>query len=217
MSEHGVPLEIRSNALYENISRDEELSVLFPDPKTFNQFLRREYSKGTLKQIIPNCRVDTSDYRFYQWYFHRASNQSQGIGRNVITSATKLKYNNYGLKNISTDQLKFRSEQEKEIYERLLTCNYLTIEYEFPVSKYGETKYVDFKISNRLSQKVYFWEHFGMTHSAQYLDSMTEKIKWYKENGFRTLEEGGTLIYTLYTNLHDFHKDIDKYVSLIKR
>ncbi|MCL4641315.1 MAG: hypothetical protein M5Z89_20120 [Olivibacter sp.] len=216
MSERGTPVEIRSNALYDSVVRDGELRTLFPNQKTFNQFLRQQHDRGILKQIIPNYRVDTSDYRFYQWYFHKESSKSSEKGKEVITIRSKLKYHKHRLSNLSSNELKLRSEQEREIYERLLTCDYLTIEYEFPVSKYGETKYVDFKISNRINQKIFFWEHFGMTHSSQYLDSMTEKIKWYKENGFRPVEEGGNLIYTIYTNLHDFHKDIDRYINLIK-
>ncbi|HWV72343.1 MAG TPA: hypothetical protein VN040_11530 [Pseudosphingobacterium sp.] len=71
MSEHGTPIEIRSNTLYDSVVREGELKTLFPDQKAFNEFLRQQHNNGILKQIIPNYRVDTSDYRFYQWYFHR--------------------------------------------------------------------------------------------------------------------------------------------------
>jgi hypothetical protein len=161
--------------------------------------------------------VDTSNHRFYQWFLHRGPNKNSENGKGIITIDTRLKYNSYHLNNLSSNGLKFRSNHEKEIYEKLLRCDYLTIEYEPPVSKHGETKYVDFKISNRANQKTYLWEHFGMTHSSQYLDLMTEKIRWYRINGFKTVEDGGNLIFTIYSDWHSFQKDIDRYINLIKQ
>ncbi len=155
MSDRATPVEIRSNDLYEFIIKDEQLKKLFPYQKIFNQFLRKEHDSGVLKQIIPNCRVDTSNHSFYQWYFNRDTHKNIGEGRGIETIGSKLSYKKSSLKVICSDGTKLRSEQEKEIYEKLLKCNYLTIEYEARISELGENKFVDFKIFNRLTQKTY--------------------------------------------------------------
>jgi hypothetical protein len=217
MSDRSTSVEIRSNSLYEFIIRDEQLRKLFPDQIVFNQFLRQQHNSSVLKQIVPNYRVDTSNYLHYQWYFYRDTSKTVGTGRGIETSDSKLAYKNEELKVFSSDGRKFRSNQEKEIYEKLLKCNYLTIEYEFPISKHGEKRFSDFKIVNRLTQKTYFWEHFGMTNSDKYLDEMTEKLLWYRNNGFKALEDGGNVIFTIYSELKEFQRDMDKYIAIIIR
>jgi len=215
MSDRATPVEIRSNALYECIIRDGQLRKRFPIQRMFNQFLRQQHSKSVLKQFLPNYRVDTSDHLHYQWFFYRDTNINSGTGNGIETSDSKLTYKANELKVVSSDGKKFRSNHEKEIYERLLKCDYLTIDYEFPISKHGEKKFVDFKILNRVTQKTYYWEHFGMTHSDKYMDEMTEKLAWYRNNGYKTVENGGNLIFTVYSNSNAFQSDIDKYIAVI--
>lgn len=215
MSDRGTPIEVRSTALYAYSIGDEHLKTIFPDHKSFNHFLRIQHAKDILKQIIPNYRVDTSNYKHYQWYFYKETHKNLGEGKGVETRASQLTYHKMFLKSIASDGNKFRSDQEVEIYERLLQCNYLTIEYEARIPVDGEKKFVDFKILNRQTQKTYLWEHFGMTQSAKYLDSMTEKIEWYKKNGYKTVEFGGDLIYTIYSDLKKFQRDIDHYIGVI--
>ena len=214
MSDGGTPVEIRAIDLYECISKDNQLKALFPDSRTFSRFLRKQHDAGILKQLIPNYRVDTSIFHHYQWYFYRDVNKNSEKGKQIITLDSGLKYYSRNSK-IIFDGKKFRSEQEKQIYKQLMKCDYLTIEYERPVTKNGETRYVDFKILNQINRKWYYWEHFGMTNFSGYLDSMAEKIKWYKNNGFRIVEEQGNLIFTIYSNEKKFQRDIDNYVNLI--
>ncbi|MEQ7802212.1 hypothetical protein ABDJ41_20620 [Pedobacter sp. ASV1-7] len=215
MSDRATPVEIRSNALYECFTKDSQLRKIFPVQRTFNQFLRQQHDTSILKQLIPNYRVDTSDRLHYQWYFFRETNKKAGIGKGIETSDSKLAYKANELKVVSSDGQKFRSSQEKDIYERLLTCDYLSIDLEFPISKHGEKRYADFKILNRITQKTFYWEHFGMTNSSKYMDEMTKKLEWYRSNGFKTVENGGNVIFTIYSEPKAFQRDINKYITLI--
>lgn len=215
MCDRATPVEIRSNSVYECIVKDEHLRRLFRNQTMFNQFLRRQHNNDILKQIIPNYRVDTSTYIHYQWYFFKEINKAVEKGKGVETFGSRLTYKKNDLKVIASDGTKFRSNQEKIIYENLLKCNYLTIEYEFRILINGEKRFVDFKILNRLTEQIYFWEHFGVTNSSEYSDSMTERIAWYKKNDFNSVEDGGTIIFTIYSGWKEFQRDIDSYVKLI--
>ena len=55
-----------------------------------------------------------------------------------------------------------------------------------------------------------------MTNNELYKNKMAEKINWYKSNGFKTVENGGKLIYTYYTTDIEFAKNISKYIRLIR-
>jgi hypothetical protein len=214
---NGMQIEIRSNNVYEDIIRkDVQLKEQFPEPQNFNRFLRLQYNTGILKQIIPNCRVDTSINYSYKWYFYKDTPEKKlKKGKDVETVGSKLYYYKSSLKILSSDGTKFRSDQEKQIYEQLIRYDHLTIEYEHPIVKNGEKRFVDFKILNRANQKLYYWEHFGMTNSCDYLDTMTEKIQWYKKNGFKTIEDKGNLIFTIYYDEKQLQRDIDKHIRLI--
>lgn len=173
---------------------------LFAIPEQGGQWLRNvqlirpiiHFINGTLTGIPLKIKCKEKDWKFLIVSWH--------------TKITILK---------SFLLIEYNSDQEKEIYEKLLTCNYLTVKYEFPVNRDGELKYPDFTIVNRINRKTYYWEHFGMTHASSYLDSMTQKIEWYKINGFRTVEEGGNLIFTIYSDLKKLQRDIDKYIEII--
>jgi len=217
MANRATAVEIRSNELYDHISKNPVLKKSFPTPGMFNHFLKKQHKDNILKQIIPNYRVDTSNENFYQWYFFKETNKDVTQGRGVETIGSKLNYQKGNQKFMSKDGIKFRSEQELEIYNRLLKCNYLTVEYEPRLVEFGEQKYPDFKISNKLTQKTYYWEHFGLTNSDRYLDAMAEKIRWYRNNGYETVEDGGKLIYTIYSDWKTFQRDIDNYIAVITK
>lgn len=46
---------------------------------------------------------------------------------------------------------------------------------------------------------------------------MTEKIEWYRNNGFKTVENKGNVIYTNYSSENKFKKDIKKFIEIILR
>lgn len=62
---------LRSTDLYDLIKKNKVLKERFPHSVLLNSFLRRQHQEGILKQIIPNCCVDTFNEDFYQWRFHR--------------------------------------------------------------------------------------------------------------------------------------------------
>lgn len=64
-------VELRSTDLYDEIRKNKALKERFPHPVLFNRFLRKQHQEGILKQIIPNCKIDTYNTDFYQWYFHK--------------------------------------------------------------------------------------------------------------------------------------------------
>ena len=72
MMDPSTPVEIRSTDLYDLVKNQKQLKKAFPTSYKFNRFLREEHHKGVLLQIIPNCRIDDTNHRFFQWYFRRA-------------------------------------------------------------------------------------------------------------------------------------------------
>ncbi len=210
----GTPVEIRSTELYEVISKNSLLKSEFPANKGFNQFLREQHDNGIMPSFI-SYRVDTTNKRFYQWHFRRKPSVAKPNPINNETIEGTFNYYRNSKTNIAADGIKLNSNQEVFIYERLKKCSHLLIKIEYPVSVCGETKFVDFIIQNLLNRREFLWEHFGMTNSEHYKSKMTEKIEWYKNNGFELIENGGNLIYTYYSNDHEFQKDVDRHIDHI--
>lgn len=217
MSNNETSVEIRSNELYEFAKKDSVISSYFKDGREFNRFLKKNHNNGIMKQIIPNYSVDTLNKNFYRWFFSREIKPQNKTRKLVEVKQSSLKYYKNGLTIDTIESINVRSLQEKEILKNLLDCNYLSIEYDYELKINLDKKYVDFKILNRLTQKTFLWEHFGMTNSENYLNSMTEKIEWFKNNGFKTVEFGGNLIYTYYTTDNKLNKDIEKYIAIIMK
>ncbi len=44
---------------------------------------------------------------------------------------------------------------------------------------------------------------------------MVEKIKWYSDNSYHEVRKGGVMIFTIYCELKEFHRDIDNYIAII--
>lgn len=207
-------VEIRSTELYEIIVKNPSLKSKFPTNRLFNQYLRKHHQNGILKTFL-NYRVDDTNKNFYQWYFRAKiiTQKSDPIDTNINQGT----YNYYKTsKNIvASDGTILNSDQEVYIYEELIKNSYLRIDIEYPLTKNGETKYVDFTIKNKLTQKTYYWEHFGMTNNEKYKSEMADKIIWYKKNGFNIVENGGDFIFTYYSNENNLRKDIRKYIEII--
>ncbi|MCR9015718.1 hypothetical protein [Aquiflexum gelatinilyticum] len=206
------PMEIRSTDLHDLIIKDPELAQVFEYPRDFGRFLRKQHDDGVLQQIIPNCSVDTTNKSSYQWHFRKAFRDQEG-NKGIQSQNIVSKYKYYSKsKNITTSSgEKVRSKQEKIIYERLLQCDFLTIFYDHPVTKWDETKYVDFYIKNEMTRKTYIWEHFGMTNSEPYINGIPKKIDWFEYNGFKE-----NLIITIYVSDKQFIREIEKNIDIIK-
>jgi len=212
-----TPPEIRSTDLYSHIKLDAILLKEFPWQKPFNQFLKRLHKNGRLKDIIPNCDVDTRDPYNFQWRFYRELKYvSQNQGKNTdLRSGANAYYKNG--KNISVGGIKVRSYQEKQILNALLPLNNVSILYEPNISVNGEFKIVDFCIKSKINHITIFWEHFGMTSDENYAADMAEKIEWYRLNSFRPIEEGGNMIYTYYKDSTDFDRDLEMYLNRLNK
>jgi len=210
-----TPVEIRSTELYEIVSKNSNLKTEFPSGKIFNQFLRKHHQNEIMSSFL-SYRVDTTSKNFYQWHFRMKdiNHESETINNETVEGT----YNYYknSKTNIASDGTRLNSKQEVFIYEQLKKCSHLLIKTEYPVTKYGETKYVDFIIQNKLNTKKFYWEHFGMTNNERYKSKMVDKIEWYSKNGFKIIESGGNLIYTYYSSNNRLKKDVDKYIEKIK-
>lgn len=219
MMDPSTPVEIRTTDLYDLVKNRKQLKKAFPTSYKFNRFLREEHQKGVLLQIIPNCRVDDTDQKFYQWYFRRAEEliTKSKISNTTRQSETPTEIFKSSLSVVAIDGKKLRSNQEKIIYESLISSDFLDIQYDALIVEYGERVYADFIIENRLSKKKYIWEHFGMTNSSLYLDKMVDKIEWYKHNGYKEVAKGGELIYTYYKNDKTFRDDVIKWIKLVSK
>ncbi len=218
MSDSETKVEIRSTELYDHIKLDKELNQNFPTRKLFNHFLRVQHDSGLMKQVIPNYRVDTSNKRFYQWFFRRNVNiVNNTTGSNTESYCSKYFYYNRGKKIKTKTGEMVRSEQEKLIYENLLCINNIDVYYDHPISKFGETVYVDFYIKSRINHSEFYWEHFGYTHNENYKDEMTKKIEWYKNNGFKTFKNNGNLLFTIYSNENSLNQDILNCIETLKK
>lgn len=86
--------------------------------------------------------------------------------------------------------------------------------YERPLTARGQTRYPDFTIRNKRTNTVFYWEHFGMTDNPSYADGMAEKLAWYRQISYKSIEENGRLIVTVYENAAQF---IDAVARMIQR
>lgn len=68
---HPMITELRSIDLYNVIHKNKTLKERFIYPVLLNRFLRKQHQEGVLKQIIPNCKIDTYNTELYQWCFYR--------------------------------------------------------------------------------------------------------------------------------------------------
>ena len=67
--------------------------------------------------------------------------------------------------------------------------------YEFPLTlKKGNTIHPDFLCLNVRTRKEFYWEHFGLMDSADYMEATLHKLKTYNENG---ILHGKNLLFTV--------------------
>lgn len=203
--------EVRSTDIYAYIEKKEALGKMFPTGDEFNHFLRKMETSGLLKSVIPNVYVDTSNPKFYQWRFYRKEIKKSNTvnSESRISDSKHFKRN----KNVPVNNGDFvRSKQEQYIYNRLLNEDFFLIYYERKL----KNKYPDFTIVNKNTNVVYIWEHFGMTDFNDYMEKIDERIYWFKELGYRYIEEGGRLVITYYKDEIEFKNDVERVIELIK-
>lgn len=215
MNDPGTGVQIRLSELYEHAQRNTYIKDALPTPKAFSQFLRAAHNSMRMKQVIPNYTVDTSVHSHYEWFFHRdVPVILTGSDGEALLSNDRYKDHKKNIRTASGELV--RSHQERFIHDALHRVAHFTYRYEFPLHAFGSNKNVDFHIVNNRTRKAYFWEHFGMTNSEHYKDGVVKKLEWFKDAGFKTLEEGGNVIFTYYRSEHDFHRNVQRYIERIR-
>lgn len=89
----------------------------------------------------------------------------------------------------ASDGKMLRSKSELLIYELLLKRDLQPL-YERKLEIKGVEKLPDFTIEDDDTGEVFYWEHLGMLHDAEYKKRWEEKYKWYLSNDIT--EEGGS-------------------------
>ena len=77
---------------------------------------------------------------------------------------------------------KVRSKSEV-IISNLLYTNQIPYRYEAALPLKEFTAYPDFAILHPVTNKIFYWEHFGMMDNAPYCDTACNKLKTYCYNG----------------------------------
>lgn len=215
MNDPGTGVEIRLNELYDHARRVPQIAAAFPTPKSFSQFLRAEHNNLRMKAVIPNYTVDTFIHSHYEWKFHREVIVSIAAGEAEALMSND-RYRDHKKNILTASGELVRSHQERFIHDALNRVSHFRFRYEFPLHAFGSNKNVEFHIQNVKTGKEYFWEHFGMTNSEYYKDGVVKKLEWYKDAGFKPLEEGGAVIFTYYRNEHDFHRSVQRIIERIR-
>lgn len=100
------------------------------------------------------------------------------------------KYLEKNLIHEASDGKLLRSKSELIIYQQLIN-NKIKPLYEKQLVIKEVEKLPDFTIMDEYTDKVYYWEHCGMMHDAEYRERRKEKAQWYRDNDILPLEEGG--------------------------
>lgn len=212
---------VRSTDIYEFLKRKDEFRQQISSAIEFSRFMRRMHDNGVLTQFVKNVKVDTSNKSFYQWYFfppmRTLSRTTTSDDKNVASShPDNSKFFRGNKKYMAANGTMVRSLHELNIMNRLLAVEIFDIYYERLLVAAGKECYPDFTIYNKETQTVFHWEHFGMTDNQKYGEKMTEKIEWYKQIGYKSIDEGGRLIVTVYQSEEHFIGMIDRIIERIK-
>ncbi|MBB4035426.1 hypothetical protein GGR21_001319 [Dysgonomonas hofstadii] len=99
---------------------------------------------------------------------------------------------------------------------RLLSQKYFEVCYVKIFIVREKMLYPDFTVHNTKTNIIFYWEHFGLSEDARYMEKMAEKIKLYKEFGLTNIEEGGCFIGTIFKEESHFTKLVDDFIEKIK-
>jgi ATP-dependent exoDNAse (exonuclease V) alpha subunit len=90
----------------------------------------------------------------------------------------------------ASDGKMLRSKSELLIFQRLIDKK-IPVLYEKSLTIKEVEKLPDFTIENEETGNIYYWEHCGMLHDAEYKRRWEEKYAWYRENKILPYDEGG--------------------------
>ncbi len=205
----------RLNDIYDYIKDKEDFAKHFPTPVDFSRFMRKMHDQGILKQLIRNCTVDTTIYHHYQWRFFTKARvikkETTCEDRNVADSHPGAgTFFKSAKKYEAANGVLVRSTQELYILNQLLAVDFFDVYYETPLAVGKQKKFPDFTVRNKITGTIFRWEHFGINDESDYGEAMADKLSWYRDIGFRSIEEGGRLVVTIY-------QDDDQLVAAVTR
>jgi hypothetical protein len=211
----------RSTDIYDYVHNKEPFKKEFQNARDFGRFLRRTHDKGFFTQLIPNSTVDTSIPTLYQWRFYpldnplkdRSTIDEKNLASSHLTTNSLFSDNK---QYIASNGTKVRSKQELFIINKLLSEESLDIYYERPLKVDTYAKFPDFTVVNKKTKTVFHWEHFGINNNSEYSDKMTSKVQWYRDKGYRLIEEGGNLIITYFENDKKLYDSVASIIETIK-
>lgn len=204
----------RASDIYDYLKNKPEFRRAIPCSAEFSRFLRKMHDCGLMGQFIKNYDVDTSCPNSYQWRFYPPEKvipaETTEKDVNTATSHPGISPGFFPQEKRYTaaNGVTVRSRAELYILNQLLSVKHFDIYYERPLTARGHTKYPDFTILNKTTGTVFHWEHFGMTEDPAYADGMAGKLAWYRQIGYKSIEEGGRLITTVYNNEVQFAKAV---------
>lgn len=212
---------VRSTDIYEFLKHKEDFRQHFVSAKEFSRFMRRMHDQGVLTQIIKNVKVDTSNKSLYQWYFFPPlrvfSKKTTSENKNIASShPDKSQFFRGNKKYRAANGTMVRSMQELNIMNRLLAVEIFDVYYERLLVAAGKERYPDFTVYNKETRTVFHWEHFGMTDDLEYGEKMADKIEWYKQIGYKSIDEGGRFIVSVYQDEEHFIGLIDNIIEKMK-
>ena len=152
----------------------EEIAFIDAYQKKFSSTIPREKSTDLLTDSSPY-------YPLLQGYFAKDK---------LPVSAQKWRAENYETNHSHPEHLihttlaghKVRSKSEV-IISNLLYTNNIPYRYEAALSLKEFTAYPDFTILHPFTNKIFYWEHFGIMDNASYCDTACNKLKTYCYNG----------------------------------
>lgn len=113
--------------------------------------------------------------------------------------------------------VRVRSAQELYILNRLLREEDFDVYYERPLQGAGYEKYPDFTIRNMRTNCIFHWEHFGMLNHPRYDEYMVDKLAWYRQMGYKSIEDGGRLVVTRCDTEDQFIKSVEDVIARLKK
>lgn len=109
-------------------------------------------------------------------------NKSGNVRDEIINDTLDYEFLKELKKHVTPKGTMVRSKSEALI-AGILELYGLEYQYEKRLTLGEKSFYPDFTLANHLSEEIIYWEHFGLTHDAEYRRAMAEKLAVYEEHG----------------------------------
>lgn len=184
--------------LEKNIAASEHFLSKYEDfnPAGIVAALPKAYSDFAPENSVENPE-DTKKINVTEW-------------KNATLAANKIHPEN--LTHTTSKGLKVRSKSES-IISTLLDMNDIPYRYEYPLRVGERTFHPDFTVVNPFTQKIFYWEHFGMMDDPKYRNKTRKKLSSYINSGITPWDK---LIMTFESNEDMFDAEyINKIIKIL--